>query len=957
MARLKIGFRGAETVVSLGQGETTVGRANRCTINLPDPDLAAVHFRIRPRERGWQIKDDGSGIGTRVNGKPVYAKTLSHGDVIEAGGLTCVFMSRAAQKRTAAAPAAPAAVAAPVQAALHDEIDEVAEIDEPRLPERQHQPSIPTTWIVAGVALIAVSIFGWMLVQSQRRETEAKELWRAANVELDAARANGADATKRLQNAGAILAEIARDHGSSKVARAARGASDEVRRALSTLKLAQQEVSSVFTTDREATNALMGRLARLRVGAHPAVVARIEAMEEEYRNEVAARLAEGFDKTLRVANRALAEKRYAASLRAWRDYVAPTYSLGQRVKRAMAAIDREITKAYRATLRLAAERADLDSRIAVLEAARPTYLGTGSSDDLEVRISALRARRAQRDMVVIEPKKPVKESPEPGKPEPIVPSGPYQDPADVVTLIQSRAFGEAAATLRSISRHPDARTRVEELTMMATVLADLHAAIMAEPHKFTGVLLPEKRGRADIRSATENDFTAIDREKATVTVPWKAMSIKAYAKLFRQAGFDKPMRLETAVLLDELGLADEANKRYIAFFKSEQAPTTLTRILARRRGVKPPAEGFQLFRNALVTPAERDRTLLLEKIEKLGRQAHATNERRREEALLELKKLGEPAVETLVKAFQDRRHVVAEELKKSTAFRPGQFVSRLGSKLKKARSEALAFIRNPTLYPYPNKTKEAQERAEKLVDKVRAIWDQPYEALLAASDKAQALDAELKKLDQRLAEVDPIAVPIYETAVEEVQKRLDVWHIAIDGSDSGRIAYNDAVKKYNLELPNTTVDVEERANTRAVNEYRWMMGLRSVKIDERLVRASRKHSIEMQQEEYFAHESPTPRLRNPTLRARREGYPGGVAENIARGASSGVQAFEQWFGSSGHHRNMLSPGHTEMGCGAARHHWWTQKFGNATGRSLNPPKVPPDPDPPGASGNGKPAPK
>ena len=48
MARLKIEFRGAETLVSLARGETTVGRSNTCTIHLPDPQLAPIHFRIRP---------------------------------------------------------------------------------------------------------------------------------------------------------------------------------------------------------------------------------------------------------------------------------------------------------------------------------------------------------------------------------------------------------------------------------------------------------------------------------------------------------------------------------------------------------------------------------------------------------------------------------------------------------------------------------------------------------------------------------------------------------------------------------------------------------------------------------------------------------------------------------------------------------------------------------------------
>ena len=59
------------------------------------------------------------------------------------------------------------------------------------------------------------------------------------------------------------------------------------------------------------------------------------------------------------------------------------------------------------------------------------------------------------------------------------------------------------------------------------------------------------------------------------------------------------------------------------------------------------------------------------------------------------------------------------------------------------------------------------------------------------------------------------------------------------------------------------------------------------------------------------------------MRARREGYSGGVGENIARGASTGVGAFWQWFRSSGHHRNMLS-GWTDLGCGACKNHWWTQ---------------------------------
>jgi pSer/pThr/pTyr-binding forkhead associated (FHA) protein len=93
MARLKIRFQGTETIVPIQGAKTTVGRSGRCTIALPDPTVADVHFRIEEKSRGWRLKDDGSGIGTLVNDKPVFATTLEHGDVIRAGALVCVFLT------------------------------------------------------------------------------------------------------------------------------------------------------------------------------------------------------------------------------------------------------------------------------------------------------------------------------------------------------------------------------------------------------------------------------------------------------------------------------------------------------------------------------------------------------------------------------------------------------------------------------------------------------------------------------------------------------------------------------------------------------------------------------------------------------------------------------------------------------------------------------------------------
>jgi hypothetical protein len=91
--------------------------------------------------------------------------------------------------------------------------------------------------------------------------------------------------------------------------------------------------------------------------------------------------------------------------------------------------------------------------------------------------------------------------------------------------------------------------------------------------------------------------------------------------------------------------------------------------------------------------------------------------------------------------------------------------------------------------------------------------------------------------------------------------------------------------------------------------------------------------------------SPSPGLASPGRRAQREGYGPGVGENIAQGPASAKAAFDGWYHSSGHHRNMLNRGWTEMGTGKYGT-LWTQVFGAMTGRVIRDldPLPPPTPD-------------
>ena len=149
-------------------------------------------------------------------------------------------------------------------------------------------------------------------------------------------------------------------------------------------------------------------------------------------------------------------------------------------------------------MRIAAQAGDMDSKIGLLEASRETFRGTPQANDLEVRISALHARKRQ--AVYIVPPKTVKKATGTDTEQPVE-SGPYVEPDKVKELVAQRRYAEAASLLRSITRHPVAKLRIEELTMQASLFADLVAKAKAEPAIFQGVLLPDRLGRANMVGA------------------------------------------------------------------------------------------------------------------------------------------------------------------------------------------------------------------------------------------------------------------------------------------------------------------------------------------------------------------------------------------------------------------------------------------------------------------------
>ena len=125
-----------------------------------------------------------------------------------------------------------------------------------------------------------------------------------------------------------------------------------------------------------------------------------------------------------------------------------------------------------------------------------------------------------------------------------------------------------------------------------------------------------------------------------------------------------------------------------------------------------------------------------------------------------------------------------------------------------------------------------------------------------------------------------------------------------------------------------------------VNAARKKADLPALALDSTLSEVSRAHSAEMRDKDYFAHESPTEKLKTPLDRYRLGigSTPRLVAENIFRawgtrkelGEADALRAHNSLMKSPGHRANILRSGPTRIGIGFVANDngdiWVTQMF-------------------------------
>ena len=118
---------------------------------------------------------------------------------------------------------------------------------------------------------------------------------------------------------------------------------------------------------------------------------------------------------------------------------------------------------------------------------------------------------------------------------------------------------------------------------------------------------------------------------------------------------------------------------------------------------------------------------------------------------------------------------------------------------------------------------------------------------------------------------------------------------------------------------------EARAETRMCGTEE-MVVVPSLNWDDKLEEAAEVHTIDMHDNNFFAHVSATDNS-DPGDRISKVGYDWGTyGENIAKGYSSAEDAVAGWLSSPGHCRNIMSPNFKEVGSSNVGG-YWTQVFG------------------------------
>ena len=371
-------------------------------------------------------------------------------------------------------------------------------------------------------------------------------------------------------------------------------------------------------------------------------------------------------------------------------------------------------------------------------------------------------------------------------------------------------------------------------------------------------------------------------------------------------------------------------------------------ILQRERLDPFDPSGYELVNGKFVTK----RMLLAEKKakkleERVARAVQSLDAKQKERALEELLAEGPDTLDALILALKNQQARLVDKIDKSEFKKSWEKLGAEREALDKARKHALSLIFDEAKYFYPYQPpavdgKRAaeywpiQKEVDVRVAKLREAWSASKLRLTVPTSVLEDTRRFqwVRRVLQELGETDAVHdLKVAWVAALPSDGKLDLQTFCKSERDREDQELYARVELFNKKLEKELSN-EERAELRLTNEYRRMFGLRPVALHLKVLVAAREHSTEMATLGYFSHFSPTEGKKTPFDRMRQAGYMHGASENIAMvdGAEAAHQA---WLHSSGHHRNILTPTHTEFAVGCSGR-YWTQNFGRSKEYLENP---------------------
>jgi len=968
-----------DVVVPLEGEPLVLGRGERADVRIEDPKVSSEHLRVSRLDDGtWVAQDLGSTSGTKVGSRRVLRAALEVGDVVTIG-LTRVRYLAEAPRASCEPPAAlvggtlgfkPVAAAPPKPAPAQEPAPEPEPPAEPA-PEAdagREAPAVVTRPLDARsmsralvLVLVGLLVVGVVELVLGPKAREAEERAQERRDLRDRIQRSDISPDTFAQEVDIFLAKHPDADEKDALLRYLAGV-----RAMEAGRLRRESMLNAIAgglhdmPESEVRGQLLELQRRLPGDEDMALQARL-ALETLDRRHASAE-ASALDATLDAARTLVAAHDPAAALRrlsAFRNaWPAPSPDALERLRKAEDGAIEAANSLLEHALAAGESITDPVERRRALGAAWRGLEGTPQGDRVA---EALRFTRSPT-------RTPGGTTPTPGTPsvpeEPDVGDEMLAKAAAVEQLVFERHWPEALLGLKELIDRSDAGPlqrewieRSKEIRYVVGLVDALQAAASGE-HPPRPTL---STGRVTVTRADGDGVDLLVGDSPT-HVAWGDLQAADVLTLLTPKKPDDAERFGLAVLAASLSLRDGVVAALLPLFESDGAHEEASRLVARHLygRSEPPPGGYRAYKGEILDREGYERRMKAERVAALRAQA--------EDLLAQV--LKQPVFKKLEKLAERREE------------------------LDKRRRYALLAIFNEKHYPYPyvrgsEQYREVQQEIDRRVAAVREIWDDPAKVTITrkgqldhALGRWEANLAELKRLDADVSDLEAKIAPYVAYATGEP---ITIREYFKDEKERRLLAYN----RWVMEVYNPRQDREatqaERRQTRVTNEYRMMMAyavvvapgrapyeaidedtvvrildeativmdnspLTAVRIDDRLVRSARGHSLDMQKRSFFNHYAPPnpatgePRT-SPFDRMQKAGYKGGGAsENIAQGATSPEGAHDQWVHSSGHHRNILSPWY-DQGVGQAGR-LWTQNFGIGGGK---PPVIEPD----AAPGDGK----